>query len=74
MCSKISNININVAYVINLFGVTEFVNPMAAHTGYDNDERVVAMLAHGLGNDNTAQIIDERCEWIETITTKSENN
>ncbi len=74
MCSKISNININVAHVINLFGITELVNPMAAHTGYDNDERVVAMLAHGLGEGITAPLIDKRCEWIETITTKSENN
>jgi len=60
--------------VINLFGITELVNPMAAHTGYDNDERVVAMLAHGLGEGITAPLIDKRCEWIETITTKSENN
>jgi len=71
MCSKISNININVAHVINLFGVTELVNPMTAHTGYDNDERVVAMLAHGLGKD-TAPMINERCKWIETISAEQQ--
>ena len=72
MCSKISNININVAYVMNIFGLTELVNPMEAHTGYDNDERVVAMLAHGLGKGNTAPMINERCKWIETINDESQ--
>jgi hypothetical protein len=65
MCARISNISINIAYVNDLFGLSEVANPMEAHVGYDHDERVIALMAHGLGSDETAPIISKRCEWLE---------
>jgi hypothetical protein len=65
MCARISNISINIAYVNNILGMAEVANPMEAHTGYDHDERVIALMAHGLGTDAMAPIISQRCEWME---------
>lgn len=65
MCARISNISINIAYVNDILGMAEVANPMEAHTGYDHDERVIALLAHGLGTDEMAPIISQRCEWME---------
>jgi len=65
MCTTVSNISINIANVVDVFGFSEIASPMEAHTGYDHDERVVALLAHGLNNKNMTPIIKERCEWIE---------
>jgi len=65
MCTTVSNISLNVAHVVDMFGFSEVANPMEAHLGYDHDERVVALIAHGLNNQNMAPIIKERCDWIE---------
>ncbi len=65
VCARISNISINIAYVNDLLGFSEVANPMEAHVGYDHDERVIALMAHGLGKDEMAPIISKRCEWIE---------
>ena len=65
VCARISNISINIAYVNDLFGFSEVANPMEAHVGYDHDERVIALMAHGLGKDAMAPIIRKRCEWME---------
>ena len=40
---------------------------MAAHVGYENDERVIALITRGMGGETTAQVIRERCEWIEAV-------
>ncbi len=65
VCARISNISINIAYVNDLLGFTEVANPMEAHLGYDHDERVIALMAHGIGADEMAPIISKRCEWVE---------
>jgi hypothetical protein len=59
---------LNVAKPINLFGISEVANPAAAHTGYDYDDRVIAIIANGFGHANTKQIVKDRCEWLETIS------
>jgi len=65
VCARISNISINIAYVNDMLGFTEVANPMEAHLGYDHDERVIALMAHGIGKDEMAPIISKRCEWVE---------
>jgi len=65
MCTNVSNISLNIANVVDVFGISEIANPMEAHLGYDHDERVVALLAHGIDNENMPPIVKERCEWIE---------
>ena len=46
-----------------------FADPGEAHVGYDRDERVISLMAHGIGYDGTAEIVKERCTWLETIET-----
>ncbi len=67
LCVDVTNININVAEIIEAFGV-DAANPLKAHIAYDSDDRVVAMIVHGVGNPNMAPLIKERCKVI--ITTE----
>lgn len=67
LCVEVTNININVANVFDVFGLGEVANPLDAHIGYDTDDRVVALIAKGIGDKNTADIVKKRCRWIETI-------
>ncbi len=66
LCPSATNISINVAKTISLFGLGEFADPGEAHTGYDHDERVISLMAHGIGYDGTAEIVKERCTWLKT--------
>ena len=43
-----------------------FADPGEAHRGYDRDERVISLIARGIGNENVAEIVKERCTWLET--------
>lgn len=67
LCVETTNVNINVANVFDVFGLGEVANPLEAHIGYDTDDRVVALIAKGIGNKNTADIVKKRCRWIEMI-------
>ncbi len=66
LCPLATNISINVAQPISLFGLGKFADPAEAHSGYDHDERVIAMMAHGIGQPDTAEIVQQRCTWLET--------
>jgi hypothetical protein len=65
ICPSITNISINVAKPVNLFGVSEFANPLAAHVDYDHDERVIDLIAFGIGPGQASPLIEERCSWVE---------
>ena len=67
LCAEVTNININVAPVIDMFGMGSFANPLTAHTGYDSDDRVVALIAKGIGTKNMAELVKERCRWTEYV-------
>lgn len=67
LCTDVTNININVAKIINAFNFGKVANPLEAHIGYDTDDRVVSLIAKGIGNGRTAKIVNERCRWVETI-------
>lgn len=64
MCPTVTNVSINVAEVISAFGVG-VVNPVTAHTEYDNDNRVVEMIAKGLNNYKENKVLSKRCKFIE---------
>ncbi len=66
ICPRVTNIILNVAKPISVFGLGEVANPAEAHVGYDNDERVIALIAHGIGHEGQAPIISEKCTWLET--------
>ncbi len=67
LCINVTNININIAYVFDIFGLGKFANPMEAHIGYDTDDRVVSLIAKGIKAENNEFIKNGRCRWIETI-------
>jgi hypothetical protein len=66
VCADITNISINVAPIIDAFGMT-LARPGSAHIGYDKDERVVALIAKGIGTSHTSPLVMERCEYTPTI-------
>jgi hypothetical protein len=67
ICPRITNIEINVADVVSLFGMGEFSNPGDAHNGYDNDEQVIQLIAHGIGHKDTPEVTKEKCSWVEIV-------
>jgi len=64
MCPVLTNVIINVAEVKNLFGI-ELAPAGEAHRGYDDDDRVIKIIAHGISEENSDPVIKERCEWLE---------
>lgn len=67
ICPSITNISINVANPVNFFGISEFANPIAAHINYDHDQRVIDLIAFGVGEGYASSLIEERCTWTETV-------
>jgi hypothetical protein len=66
LCSKVTNVTINIASVRSLFGLGTIADPLTAHTGYNADERVGGLMARGAGHPDVAPIVRERCAWIAT--------
>jgi hypothetical protein len=67
LCANITNININVAKVMDAFGIADVANPLEAHVGYDQDDRVIALIAHGIGDQRESSLIKQRCEFTKTV-------
>ncbi|MDO8938831.1 MAG: hypothetical protein Q7U98_06705 [Methylicorpusculum sp.] len=65
LCVNVTNVNINVAKVIDAFGFGKVANPLEAHVGYTKDDRVVALIAKGIGNHHTSPIVKDGCQWTE---------
>lgn len=65
LCINVTNVNINVAKVIDAFGIGKMANPMEAHVGYTKDDRVVALIASGIGHAHTAPLVKNKCQWTE---------
>jgi hypothetical protein len=67
LCPTLTNVVLNVADLANIFGVG-IANPMAAHTEYDDDERVLGLVVRGIGQGDVAPTVADRCEWIEAVS------
>ncbi len=67
LCIEVTNVIINVADVMDIFGIGKVANPLTAHVGYDSDDRVIALIAKGIGNAHTAPLIEQRCTWTRLI-------
>jgi hypothetical protein len=65
LCINVTNININVAKVFDAFGMGKMANPIEAHVGYSKDDRVVALIARGVGGGHTAPLVKEKYQWTE---------
>jgi hypothetical protein len=70
LCPTLTNVTLNISPVIDIFGLGELANPLAAHTGYDNDERVIKLITNGIGTDEVSPVVRERCVWTEAIPEK----
>ena len=66
LCPRLVNVILNVADEVDLFGFGRFANPVDAHNGYENDERVIALITQGIGHERAAPVMAERCSWLET--------
>jgi hypothetical protein len=64
MCPVLTNVIINIAEVKSVFGI-EIAAANEAHSEYDNDERVIKMIAHGVSDEGTDPLVAERCEWLQ---------
>jgi hypothetical protein len=71
ICPRTTNVSINIAEVISLFGVGEIASPGEAHSGYAGDERVIQLIVHGIGHDGAADLIKERCTLLKVVNEKS---
>ena len=67
LCPEIVNVSVNVVDAINLFGLGEFVNPMAAHSSYEDDDRVIGLMVGGIGFETTDGAVAAECNWLETV-------
>lgn len=66
LCPAVDNVILNVAPVRSAFGAFDFANPLSAHREYEADERVIAMIADGLGRPWSNPLVEERCRWNRT--------
>lgn len=67
LCTSITNVNINIAKIMDAFGITDMANPMEAHIGYDQDDRVVSLIARGIGHAGADQLVKQRCEFTKEV-------
>jgi hypothetical protein len=67
LCPAITNVTLNVAKPTSLFGIADFAHPGEAHGGYDKDERVIQLMANGIGTADTAEVVKTRCTWLNTV-------
>ena len=65
LCPKQVNVTINIARIRSVLGLGEFANPLTAHVDYDDDERVIGLITRGIGQPETAEVVKERCTWLE---------
>jgi len=67
ICPKITNVEINVTNITSLFGIGDIANPSDAHNGYDNDDQVIRLIAHGIGHEEVPEKTKEVCSWVEIV-------
>jgi hypothetical protein len=66
ICAEVTNVLLNVADQKNVFGLTNFADPIKAHQGYMDDDRVIGLITDGMSTENApADIVTERCQWTE---------
>ncbi|SDW68569.1 hypothetical protein SAMN05421882_102228 [Nitrosomonas communis] len=66
LCPILTNAILNVTSITDIF-VGQFANPVAAHTEYDNDPRVIGLIAKGIGHNDIDSGVDEHCTWLESV-------
>lgn len=62
LCPHVTNVNINIASEISAFGIA-VVNPLTAHTEYDNDNRVINIITHGYNEKTNTKEMNRSCSF-----------
>lgn len=62
ICPVITNVSIQTTDSIDVLGTGRLANPVASHTSYNLDERVLEMVAYGLNKKNPPP---KGCRWIQ---------
>jgi len=65
ICPQIVNVSLNVAAMRSFFGTASFADPLTAHNGYLEDERVIGILTDGVSRGGMAPLVAEKCRWQE---------
>lgn len=60
LCATTTNVVVSVARPVSL-AVTSIASPQVAHTAYDNDDRVLALMTQGLSQ---AHLAPQGCSWL----------
>lgn len=64
-CPSVTNISLNVAHEKDVLGAFTFANPVQAHNGYIEDDRVISLIAEGIHEGRKSTLIQDSCRWIE---------
>lgn len=64
ICPRVTNVSVNVAPIISAFGV-QIVDPITAHTNYDNNDNVINLITHGTTDFYQDENINKKCHFIE---------
>jgi len=73
ICPSVTNVSLNIAKQTNLFDSASFANPLTAHTGYMEDDRVIDLISNGIRRGDETPLISKRCKWIEAQEFKNGN-
>lgn len=63
ICPLVTNVSVNVTPEISAFGVG-IVNPIAAHTDYDNSPKVINLITRGTQNFSSDKALDTQCHFV----------
>jgi hypothetical protein len=67
ICPEVANVSLNISQVHSVLGAADFADPIAAHTGYQDDDRVIGMIADGFSRSHMAAVVKDRCKWTELV-------
>ena len=65
ICPAVTNVSLNIAAQKSLFDAASFANPLTAHSGYMEDDRVIDLIANGISKKKITPLIEKRCKWLE---------
>lgn len=66
LCARVVNVDINVTPVNDSLGIA-FANPLEAHGGYWDDDRVVSLIKDGMSREEGDAPVPGRCRWTESV-------
>lgn len=69
VCPRLANVSINVAQHRDILGAASYADPLTAHNGYLEDQRVISLITDGTGSAESAGPAEGKCQWQEVRRT-----